>query len=295
MFEKSSKSVFLLSNGVYLGLELSNSAFSTSCLILFVLDISFEVIDGDVEGINHTLVLYELGLVGFEESHLLFEATAAFGESGDLIGFGSDGVVEPFDFLGKGSKGVFVFLNLSLNILKLDDGGLQLRISDPEIINLLSLIPQQPIEPLQLRIQYSIFPLSILILLFDKPQVGYVSLIPCDFMSEILNHPRAILNLILHIPVVLLDDSVVLNGDLEFGDFALPIVNLTQTLFQQAVQSFDFSAERGNLVLVVSQLGLKAPVSIGFSFLTGESLLPLIDLIKLHSESLVKTLDLFAC
>lgn len=77
------------------------------------------------------------------------------------------------------------------------------------------------------------------------------------------------MDFVLQVTVVPLDDSVVFYGDLELRNFAFPVIDLSQTLFKEAVQAFDFGTQSGDFVFIVSKLGLKVAIFISFSLLSG--------------------------
>lgn len=168
LLEQARKSVLFLGACVKLGFELSDLVLDATGSILLVLDIPLEFVYGDVEGVDGSLVLEQLGLVGFEEGNLVLQPPTPLIEPGNLIGLGPDDIVEPLDLLRHDRKGVLVLLDLGLDVLILNERGLQLGVPNPEVVSLLHLTLQQPIQPLQFEVEVAGPPLGILVLLLDK-------------------------------------------------------------------------------------------------------------------------------
>ena len=125
LFELPSQSLLVLVAREQVGFELAGPAVDGPGFVLLVLDVSFELINCDVEGVYYALALEQLGFVRLKVGDLVLQPVASFLEAVELVRLGPDNIVEPFDFLCHNSEALLILLDLVVHVAILHHCGLE--------------------------------------------------------------------------------------------------------------------------------------------------------------------------
>ena len=169
---------------------------------MLALDVSLELIDSDVEGVDCSLIILQLLLVRLQEVDLVFQSPDLVIASLALVCFVSNHVVEPLDLLSQQGDSCLILLQLGFDVLVLDQGGLQLGVSNLKVLTLLGFASQETIQPVSLSIQKPVLLVSLGQSSLQHLQIGYLHFVPADLVLEFVYLPALVLNLLLKILVV---------------------------------------------------------------------------------------------